>query len=108
MIVKKTNSRELVRTAEGGRVELAERHLGRYTDRRTYGMTLEGGVLTLWIEDEDGRRKTVRTMSLADDEAKRLREDMMRVKNFTAFGTLLFFYMYLRDKLKGRHADPRL
>jgi hypothetical protein len=47
-------------------------------------------------------------MSLADDEAKRVREDMMRVKNFTAFGTLLFFYMYLRDKLKGRHADPRL
>jgi hypothetical protein len=105
MIVKKTNSRELTRTAEGGRVELAERHLGRYTDRRTYGMTLEGGVLTLWIED--GRRKTVRTMSLADDEAKRVREDMMRVKNFTAFGTLFFFYMYLRDKLKG-HADPRL
>lgn len=105
MIVKKTNSRELTRTAEGGRVELVERHLGKYTDRRTYGMTLEGGVLTLWIED--GRRKTVRTMSLADDEVERVREDMMRVKNFTAFGTLFFFYMYLRDKLKGR-ADPRL
>jgi hypothetical protein len=107
MIVKKTNSRELVRTAEEGRIELAERHLGKYTDRKTYGMTLEGGVLALWIEDEGGRRKTVRAMSLADDEAKRVREDMTRVRNFTAFGTLLFFYMYLGDKLKG-HADPRL
>jgi hypothetical protein len=91
VIVKKTDSRELVRTAEGGRVELAERHYGKYTDRRTYGMTLEGGVLTLWIE-EDGRRKTVRTASLADDEAERVREDMMRVKSFAAFGTLFFFY----------------
>jgi hypothetical protein len=107
MIIKKTDSRELVRTAEGGRVELAERHYGKYTDRRTYGMTLEGDVLTLWIE-EDGRRKTVRAAPLTDDEAERVREDMMRVKSFAQFGALFFHLLHLKDKLIGDHADPHL
>jgi hypothetical protein len=99
-IIKKTNSRELVLTAEGNRVELVERHFGKYTDRATYGITLEAGaggsVLTLWRE-EGGRREAVRTVYLADDEAARIREDMLRIKNFAGFGTL-FFYL-LRDKL---------
>jgi hypothetical protein len=95
-----------VLTAEGNRVELVERHFGRYTDRATYGMTLEAGaggsVLTLWREVEGGRREAVRTVYLTDGEAERLRNDMMRVKNFTGFGTLFFCLMFLRDKLSAR------
>jgi len=55
MIVKRTNSRELVLTVEEGRIELAERHFGKYLERATYGITLEGNVATLWRE-EGGRR----------------------------------------------------
>jgi hypothetical protein len=113
VIVKRTNSRELVLTAEENRVELVERHFGTYTDRATYGITLEAGaggnVLTLWREEECGRRDVVRTIYLADDEAVRIREDMMRVKNFTGFGSLFFYLIHIRDKLaKGIHAGQGL
>jgi len=103
VIVKRTNSRELVLTAEENRVELVERHFGKYTDRATYGITLEAGaggsVLTLWREEEGGRREAVRTVYLADDEAARIREDVLRIKNFTGFGTLFFYLLHLRNKL---------
>jgi len=105
MIIKKTNSRELALTAEGNRVELVERHFGKYTDRATYGITLEAGaggsVLTLWREEEGGRRSVIRTIYLTDGEAERLRNDVMRVKNFTGFSTLFFYLMFLRDKLSA-------
>jgi len=101
MIVKKTSSRELVRTVGEGYVEVAERHFGKYTDRKTYGMRLEGNVLTMWVEDEDGSRRTLRTVPLTDGEAVRVKEDMMRVKNFARFGTP-FFFLYMDKLIKKR------
>jgi len=113
VIVKKTNSRELVAAVEGSRVELVERHFGNYTDRATYGITLEAGAggsaVTLWREEEGGRRSVIRTIYLTDGEAERLRDDMMRIKNFTGFGTLFFYLMHVRDKLaRGAHAGQGL
>ena len=59
-----------------------------------------------------GRRAgdaVVCTVYLADDEAERLRDDMMRVKNFTGFSTLFFYLMHVRDKLaRGAHAGQGL
>jgi hypothetical protein len=100
MIIKKTNSRELAVAVEGNRVELVERHFGKYLV--AYGITLEGNVATLWREEEGGRRGVVRTIYLTDGEAERLRNDVMRVKNFTGFSTLFFYLMFLRDKLSAR------
>jgi len=102
VIVKKTKSRELMRTVGEGYVEVAERHFGKHTDHKTYGMRLEGNVLTMWVEDEDGSRRTLRTVPLADGEAMQVKEDMMRVKNFAHFGTLFFFYMYVDKLIKKR------
>jgi hypothetical protein len=100
--VKKTNSRELIRTVEESYIEVVERHFGKYTDRRTYGMRLEGNILTIWAEDEDGSRKTLRTVSLTYGEAARTWEDMMRIKNFAHFGTLFFFFLYVDKLIKKR------
>jgi hypothetical protein len=94
MIVKKTNSRELVRAVGEGYVEVAERHFGKYTDRKTYGMRLEGGVLSIWIED--GRRRTLRAVPLADEALGTVREMLMRVETFRQFGRLFY---ELRDRL---------
>jgi hypothetical protein len=93
MIIKKTKNRELVLTAGEDYVEAAERHYGKYTDRATYGITLRGNVAELWREEEGGRRAAIRVIRLADDEARRIREDMLRIKNFTGFGTLFFYLL---------------
>jgi hypothetical protein len=42
MIIKKTNSSAAA--VEESRVELVERHFGRYLEHAAYGITLEGNV----------------------------------------------------------------
>ncbi len=105
MIIKKTRSRELVLTAGEDRVELVLRHFGKYTDRAAYGIALRGNAIELWREEEGGRRVLLLAEELKEDEARRVRDDIMRVRNFTAFSTLFFYLLYIRRKLE--HADPR-
>jgi hypothetical protein len=93
MIIKRTKSRELVLTAGEDYVEAVERHFGKYTDRATYGITLRGNVAELWREDEGGRRAAIRVIRLADDEAARIREEMLRIKTFAGFGALFFYLL---------------
>jgi len=96
MIVKKTKSRELVLTVGEDYVEAAERHYGKYLDKAAYGITLRGNVAELWREEEGGRRAAVRVIRLADDEAARIREEMLRIKTFAGFGTLFFYLLRLK------------
>jgi hypothetical protein len=101
-IIKKTKSRELTLTAGDGYLEVAERHFGRYLEKATYGVTLRSNVVELWKEEEGGRRVVIRTEHLSDDETKWVRDAMLRVKNFTSFGTLFFYLLHLRNKLERR------
>jgi hypothetical protein len=90
MIIKRTNARELVLAVEEGRVELVERHFGKYLLKEAYGITLEGRRVALWREDEGGRRVVVFAKELGEGEARRLKEDMMRVGSFAQFAKLFF------------------
>jgi hypothetical protein len=100
-IIKKT--KELVLTVADDYVELAERQ----KDGAAYGITLRGRVLEIW--KEEGGMRRVMAEELPEDEAERVREDMLRVRNFTSFATLVFYLLYVRKKLvRGAHADPRL
>jgi hypothetical protein len=101
-IIKKTKAKELVLTVAEDFVELAERH----KDGAAYGITLRGRVLEVWKEEGGVRR--VMAEELPEDEAKRVRKDMLRVRNFTSFATLVFYLLYIRKKLERAHADPRL
>jgi hypothetical protein len=107
MIIKKTESGELILAVGEDRVELALHHFGKYTDKATYGITLRGRTVQLWRE-EGRRRAVLLTEELAEDEARRIRDDIMRVKNFTAFYSLFLYLLYIRKKLERAHADPRL
>ena len=85
-------------------MELAERHFGK---GEAYGITLRGRVLEIWKE-EGGVRRVATAEELPEDEAKRVREDVLRVRNFTSFATLTFYLLYVRKKLVRRErADPR-
>jgi hypothetical protein len=101
-IIKKAKDKELVLTADDY-VELAERH----KDGAAYGITLRGRILEVWKE-EGGVRRAM-SEELPEDEAKKVREDMLRVRNFTSFTTLVFYLLYIRKKLvRGAHAGSRI
>jgi len=103
-VVKKAKAKELVLKEAEGCVELAERHFGK---GEAYGITLRGRVLEIWKE-EGGVRRVATAEELPEDEAKRVREDVLRVRNFTSFATLTFYLLYVRKKLVRRErADPR-
>jgi hypothetical protein len=105
-IIKKTKAKELVLTEAEDHVELVERRLGK--DGAAYGITLRGRVLEIWKE-EGGVRRVALSEELPEDEAERVKGDMLRVGDFTSFATLAFFLLYVRKKLaKGARVDPRI
>ncbi len=107
-IIKKTEDGELTLTAGEDCVELVLRHLGKYTDKATYGITLRGNTVQLWREG-GGRRAVLLTEELKEDEARRIRDDITHVRSLTAFYNLFLYLLYIRRKLtKGAHASPRI
>ena len=107
-IIKKTEDGELILTAGEDYVELVLRHLGKYTDKAAYGITLRGNAVQLWREG-GGRRAVLLTEELKEDEARQVRDDIMHVRNFTAFYDLFLYLLYIRKKLvRETHAGSRL
>jgi len=105
VIIKRTKTKELVLTAAEDYAELAERHIKK---GEAYGITLRGRILEIWKE-EGGVRRVAASEELPEEEAKKTKEDMLNVKDFRSFATLVFFLLYIRKKLiKGAHAHSRI
>jgi hypothetical protein len=105
VVIERTRTKELVLVAAEDYVELAEKHIRK---GEAYGITLRGRVLEIWKE-EGGVRRVAASEELPEDEARRVKEDMLNVKDFRSFATLVFFLLYIRKKLaRGVHAGSRI
>ena len=105
-VVKRTKIRELVRTAEEDCVELVERHFGEKTGQAACGVVLCNRALEVWKE-EGGRRAVALSEELPEDEARWVKEQLLRIKSFANFAILVIYLLYVREVLESVRAGAR-